>query len=161
MFQSPFFYSNENSFDVRDAFRKAAGPDAVLQPLSRARAFRSGRSRADRCAGAGRRSLSSEWRRPTGDHPASRRGPAHRKSRRLGRQPGRYLARCPFIGAQVRIRRGDETICGTARGLATDGKLEIVTADGAVRAVILEKCSEFARERKFLRPVRNFLWQAS
>ena len=28
MFQSPFFYSNENAFDVMDAFRKAAGPEA-------------------------------------------------------------------------------------------------------------------------------------
>lgn len=35
MFQSPFFYSNENSFDVMDAFRKAAGRDAMLQTLSR------------------------------------------------------------------------------------------------------------------------------
>ena len=35
MFQSPFFYSNENAFDVMDAFRKAAGPDAILQTLSR------------------------------------------------------------------------------------------------------------------------------
>ncbi|MEY3898842.1 MAG: hypothetical protein RLZZ214_4364 [Verrucomicrobiota bacterium] len=35
MFQSPFFYSNENAFDVMDAFRRATGPDAVLQTLSR------------------------------------------------------------------------------------------------------------------------------
>lgn len=35
MFQSPFFYSNENSFDVMDAFRKAAGPKANLQTLAR------------------------------------------------------------------------------------------------------------------------------
>lgn len=35
MFQSPFFYSRENSFDVMDAFRKAAGPDANLQTLAR------------------------------------------------------------------------------------------------------------------------------
>lgn len=35
MFQSPFFYSKENSFDVMDAFRKAAGPDANLQTLAR------------------------------------------------------------------------------------------------------------------------------
>lgn len=35
MFQSPFFYSNENSFDVMDAFRKAAGPKADLQTLAR------------------------------------------------------------------------------------------------------------------------------
>ena len=30
LFQSPFFYCNENSFEVMDAFRKAAGPDANL-----------------------------------------------------------------------------------------------------------------------------------
>jgi len=35
LFQSPFFYCNENSFDVMDAFRKAAGPNANLQTLSR------------------------------------------------------------------------------------------------------------------------------
>lgn len=35
MFQSPFFYSNENSFEVMDAFRKAAGPKANLQTLAR------------------------------------------------------------------------------------------------------------------------------
>jgi len=35
MFQSPFFYSNENSFEVMDAFRQAAGPDANLQTLAR------------------------------------------------------------------------------------------------------------------------------
>ncbi|HTJ00010.1 MAG TPA: biotin/lipoyl-containing protein [Dongiaceae bacterium] len=35
MFQSPFFYSNENAFDVMDAFRKAAGPHADLQTLAR------------------------------------------------------------------------------------------------------------------------------
>ena len=35
LFQSPFFYSNENAFDVMDAFRAAAGPGANLQTLSR------------------------------------------------------------------------------------------------------------------------------
>lgn len=35
LFQSPFFYTNENSFDVMDAFRKAAGPNANLQTLAR------------------------------------------------------------------------------------------------------------------------------
>jgi pyruvate carboxylase subunit B len=35
MFQSPFFYSNENSFEVMDSFRKAAGPNANLQTLAR------------------------------------------------------------------------------------------------------------------------------
>ena len=35
MFQSAFFYCNENGFDTMDAFRKAAGPDANLQTLAR------------------------------------------------------------------------------------------------------------------------------
>ena len=35
MFQSPFFYSNENSFEVMDAFRKAVGPGVDLQTLAR------------------------------------------------------------------------------------------------------------------------------
>jgi pyruvate carboxylase subunit B len=35
LFQSPFFYCNENAFDVMDAFRAAAGPAANLQTLSR------------------------------------------------------------------------------------------------------------------------------
>lgn len=35
LFQSPFFYSNENAFDVMDAFRTAAGPNANLQTLAR------------------------------------------------------------------------------------------------------------------------------
>ena len=35
MFQSPYFYSNENAFEVMDAFRKAAGPKADLQTLAR------------------------------------------------------------------------------------------------------------------------------
>lgn len=35
LFQSPFFYSNENAFDVMDAFRHAAGPTANLQTLAR------------------------------------------------------------------------------------------------------------------------------
>ncbi len=34
-FQAPFFYCNENAFDVMDDFRKATGPDANLQTLSR------------------------------------------------------------------------------------------------------------------------------
>lgn len=34
-FQSLFFYCNENAFDMMDAFRKAAGPDANLQTLAR------------------------------------------------------------------------------------------------------------------------------
>lgn len=35
MFQSPFFYANENAFDNMDLFRKTAGPDANLQTLAR------------------------------------------------------------------------------------------------------------------------------
>jgi pyruvate carboxylase subunit B len=35
MFQSAFFYCNENAFDVMDNFRKAAGSDANLQTLAR------------------------------------------------------------------------------------------------------------------------------
>ena len=35
MFQSLFFYCNENAFETMDAFRKAAGPDASLQTLAR------------------------------------------------------------------------------------------------------------------------------
>ena len=35
LFQTAFFYSNENAFDVMDSFRKAAGPEANLQTLSR------------------------------------------------------------------------------------------------------------------------------
>jgi len=34
-FQSLYFYCNEDAFDMMDAFRKAAGPDANLQTLSR------------------------------------------------------------------------------------------------------------------------------
>lgn len=35
MFQSPYFYSNEDSFAVMDTFRKTVGPDANLQTLAR------------------------------------------------------------------------------------------------------------------------------
>ncbi len=35
MFQSAFFYSNENAFEAMDAFRAAAGPEADLQTLAR------------------------------------------------------------------------------------------------------------------------------
>ena len=35
MFQSAFFYNNENAFDVMDKFRAAAGSDANLQTLAR------------------------------------------------------------------------------------------------------------------------------
>ncbi len=34
-FQSLYFYCNEDAFDMMDAFRKAAGPDADLQTLAR------------------------------------------------------------------------------------------------------------------------------
>ncbi len=34
-FQSLYFYSNEDAFDMMDQFRKAAGPDANLQTLAR------------------------------------------------------------------------------------------------------------------------------
>ncbi len=35
LFQSPFFYSNENAFEVMDAFRCAVGPTVELQTLAR------------------------------------------------------------------------------------------------------------------------------
>ncbi len=35
MFQSPFFYSRENSFEIMDAFRRAVGPNVDLQTLAR------------------------------------------------------------------------------------------------------------------------------
>lgn len=35
MFQSPIFYSNENSFEIMDKFREAVGPDINLQTLAR------------------------------------------------------------------------------------------------------------------------------
>ncbi|MDD3179918.1 MAG: biotin/lipoyl-binding protein [Opitutaceae bacterium] len=35
LFQSQFFYANENAFDVMDAFRAAVGPKANLQTLAR------------------------------------------------------------------------------------------------------------------------------
>ncbi len=35
MFQSPFFYANENAFDNMDKFREIVGPDANLQTLAR------------------------------------------------------------------------------------------------------------------------------
>lgn len=35
LFQSAYFYANEDAFNVMDAFRKAAGPGANLQTLSR------------------------------------------------------------------------------------------------------------------------------
>jgi len=35
MFQSPYFYANEDAFQMMDDFRKAAGPNADLQTLAR------------------------------------------------------------------------------------------------------------------------------
>lgn len=35
MFQSPYFYCNEDSFEMMDRFRAAAGPDSNLQTLAR------------------------------------------------------------------------------------------------------------------------------
>lgn len=35
MFQAPFFYANENSYDIMDTFRKIVGPDVELQTLAR------------------------------------------------------------------------------------------------------------------------------
>ena len=35
MFQSPYFYCNEDSFHMMDRFREVAGPDANLQTLAR------------------------------------------------------------------------------------------------------------------------------
>ncbi len=48
-----------------------------------------------------------------------------------------YLARCPFLGSQVEIRRGEETVRGVAHGVTTAGALELVTADGLHRVVEL------------------------
>lgn len=48
-----------------------------------------------------------------------------------------YVALCPFIGKEITIRRGKETIRGRALGLTADGALEVKTPDGAVRAVEL------------------------
>lgn len=48
-----------------------------------------------------------------------------------------YLARCPFIGSDVKIRRGDEWIHGRARGLTDEGALELAIADGSIRPVEL------------------------
>ena len=39
LFQSSFFYCNENAFDVMDAFRKAAGSGTTLQSLARGTAL--------------------------------------------------------------------------------------------------------------------------
>ena len=48
-----------------------------------------------------------------------------------------YAALCPFLGTDLAIRRGGETLHGRALGLTDDGALELKTPDGAVRAVEL------------------------
>ena len=48
-----------------------------------------------------------------------------------------YLARCPFIGTHVEIRRGDESLGGVAHGLTHDGALELMTAAGTLHRVDL------------------------
>lgn len=48
-----------------------------------------------------------------------------------------YMERCPFIGTEVGIRRGAETIQGRALGMTADGAIEIMTAGGDVRVVDL------------------------
>ena len=50
---------------------------------------------------------------------------------------GEYLARCPFIGTNVEVRRGEEIIRGRANGLSQDGTLEVVTPDGTLRTADL------------------------
>jgi BirA family biotin operon repressor/biotin-[acetyl-CoA-carboxylase] ligase len=48
-----------------------------------------------------------------------------------------YLARCPFLGTQVSILRGEATIRGLANSVTPDGTLEIITAGGDIRRVDL------------------------
>ena len=48
-----------------------------------------------------------------------------------------YLARCPFIGTDVGIRRGGEIIRGQARGITAHGALEVSPTEGPVRVVEL------------------------
>jgi biotin-(acetyl-CoA carboxylase) ligase len=48
-----------------------------------------------------------------------------------------YVARSPFIGCDVKIRRGDEWIYGRACGLTSSGALELLTTDGVLRSVEL------------------------
>lgn len=57
---------------------------------------------------------------------------------------GEYLARCPFIGTDVGVRRGGETIRGRAHGITADGALEILTPDGPLRTVELGEIFEFS-----------------
>lgn len=46
-----------------------------------------------------------------------------------------YLARCPFIGRNVEIRRGDGIMRGRAHCITNGGGLEVVTADGHLHIV--------------------------
>jgi BirA family biotin operon repressor/biotin-[acetyl-CoA-carboxylase] ligase len=55
-----------------------------------------------------------------------------------------YLARCPFLGSHVEIRRGDATLRGMAHDVANDGCLEIITADGDIRRLDLGEMSDGA-----------------
>ena len=48
-----------------------------------------------------------------------------------------YVALCPFIGKEITIRRGQETIHGRALGLTADGALEVKLPGGTLRAVEL------------------------
>lgn len=50
---------------------------------------------------------------------------------------GEYLARCPFIGTHVGIRRSGEIIRGRAHGITADGALEVVTTEGPLRVIEL------------------------
>ena len=55
-----------------------------------------------------------------------------------------YLARCPFIGTSIGVRRGGETIRGRAHGITAGGALEILTPDGPLRTVELGEIFEFS-----------------
>ncbi len=44
-----------------------------------------------------------------------------------------YLARCPFIGTNIEVRRGGEIIRGRAHGVTVHGALEVITPDGPLR----------------------------
>lgn len=48
-----------------------------------------------------------------------------------------YLARCQFIGTQVAIRRGKETLLGLAHNITTTGALEIINNEGVMRLIDL------------------------
>ncbi len=50
---------------------------------------------------------------------------------------GAYLDRCGFLGRPVEVRRGEETICGTAEDLDPDGALLIRTESNRIEAVAI------------------------